>query len=891
MALMPSLVAMFFKLVLLFHPLLLLSNHHPFVNSVQPFCHDEERSALIHFNQSFKIDCQPRFNTLHHPISVYPKTSTWGSNGTNCCSWDGVECDMVTGHVIGLNLTRSCLYGSIHSNNTLFHLVHLQKLRLGYNNFTFSSIPTTIAIFSELTFLHLGYSFFQGEIPSEISLLSKLSYLYLSGNVDANYQPLPSLKLKKTNLRRLVKNLTSLSTFALNYVEMRYELGDSLANLSTSLTLLELLSCGLYGPIPSSIGKLSQLNSIYLKNNSFTGYIPSSFQNLTLLSTISLRNNQISGPISSWFGNLTELKSMDLSSNKLTGSVPQSLSNLKILRYLDLSRNSLSGTLKFDSFLKLKNLTFLNLEYNMISSLLIEERKREPNSTFSNLEFLSLASCKLSKFPEFIVHQNNLVFLDLSHNHIHGQIPKDLMNSSLQSMKEIDLSNNLITGFHNYTTILPWSNLLTFYMQSNLLQGELPIPPSSIIHYDVSNNILSGQISSSICNLSSILVLELSNNNLSGEFPLCSDSGISDSILVLNLRNNSFHGTIPLQCQQKSELRMVDFSHNHFQGKLPQPFTTCMNLEYVDFSFNQLSDEFPTWLGSFPRLKVILIRENKFHGVIKKSQNNTSEFPMLQIIDMSNNYFTGALPSEYMLSWNAMKNFKMSNLTYMKALENITYYEDLLFDELNEYDYSTTFVMKSVATNYGKIPINLAVIDLSSNNFSGQIPKIIGSLKALYSLNLSNNALTGHIPPSLGTLTELESLDLSQNQLSGKIPHQLTDLKFLQKFDVSYNNLTGLIPQENQFHTFENNSFEGNQGLWGEPLSKKCQDSLLPPSASNQDDDSDSGIELDWKFILAGLVSGLFIGVSIGEMLIPRTRLAWFVYISRTRLREMMIRN
>ncbi|XP_060967390.1 receptor-like protein 6 isoform X2 [Cannabis sativa] len=167
MALISSLLVMLFKLVVLFHPLLLLSNHHPFVNSVQPFCHDKERSALIHFNQSFKIDCQPRVNINHQSVPIYPKTSTWGSNGTNCCAWDGVECNLVTGHVTGLNLKGSCLHGTVHSNNTLFHLVHLQKLHLGYNNFTFSPIPTTVAIFSELTFLHLGYSFFQGAIPFE----------------------------------------------------------------------------------------------------------------------------------------------------------------------------------------------------------------------------------------------------------------------------------------------------------------------------------------------------------------------------------------------------------------------------------------------------------------------------------------------------------------------------------------------------------------------------------------------------------------------------------------------------------------------------------------------------------------------------------------------------
>ncbi|XP_062118240.1 receptor like protein 27-like [Humulus lupulus] len=241
------------------------------------------------------------------------------------------------------------------------------------------------------------------------------------------------------------------------------------------------------------------------------------------------------------------------------------------------------------------------------------------------------------------------------------------------------------------------------------------------------------------------------------------------------------------------------------------------------------------------------MRENKFHGVIGKPEYTKGEFPRLQIIDVSHNYFTGALPSQYMLLWDAMKAFKkVSNLKYMNVWENVTFNALGIVSGATLYNYSTTFVMKSVATSYGKIPANLAVIDLSSNNFSGQIPESIGSLKALYSLNLSNNALTGHIPPSLGTLTELESLDLSQNQLSGKIPQQLAELIFLQKFDVSYNNLTSPIPQQNQFHTFENTSFEGNQGLCGDPLSKKCENWLLPPSSAlNKDADSNFAIELD----------------------------------------------
>ncbi|GMN56391.1 hypothetical protein TIFTF001_025508 [Ficus carica] len=113
-------------------------------------------------------------------------------------------------------------------------------------------------------------------------------------------------------------------------------------------------------------------------------------------------------------------------------------------------------------------------------------------------------------------------------------------------------------------------------------------------------------------------------------------------------------------------------------------------------------------------------------------------------------------------------------------------------------------------------------------------------------------------------------MDLSHNNLSGEIPQQLTGLTLLQSFDLSHNNLTGPIPQGNQFGTFENTSFEGNPGLCGIPLPKKCEDSMalpLPPSAVEEEDDSGSLIELDWKFILAGGTSGFVVGVALGDML------------------------
>ncbi|KAI4355774.1 hypothetical protein L6164_004514 [Bauhinia variegata] len=64
----------------------------------------------------------------------------------------------------------------------------------------------------------------------------------------------------------------------------------------------------------------------------------------------------------------------------------------------------------------------------------------------------------------------------------------------------------------------------------------------------------------------------------------------------------------------------------------------------------------------------------------------------------------------------------------------------------------------------------MSILDLSSNQFKGEISWQMGNLAALHSLNLSHNLLNGFIPKSLCKLKELENLDLSFNNLSGKTP-------------------------------------------------------------------------------------------------------------------------
>ncbi|KAK9265897.1 hypothetical protein L1049_012449 [Liquidambar formosana] len=99
---------------------------------------------------------------------------------------------------------------------------------------------------------------------------------------------------------------------------------------------------------------------------------------------------------------------------------------------------------------------------------------------------------------------------------------------------------------------------------------------------------------------------------------------------------------------------MIDFSQNQLQGWVPRSLANCEMLEILDLGNNQINDTFPSWLGTFPELKVLILRSNEFHGTIRDPETNLG-FPKLHIIDLFHNNFTGKFPSKYFKNWNSMK--------------------------------------------------------------------------------------------------------------------------------------------------------------------------------------------------------------------------------------------
>ncbi|KAK3404374.1 hypothetical protein EUGRSUZ_G00996 [Eucalyptus grandis] len=731
---------------------------------------------------------------------------------------------------------RGCkLYGVFPS--AIFHLPKLQFLVVSENNALTGSLPDFNSS-SPLELLCLDSTSFSGELSSSIGILPSLGYLdatdcKFSGSIPASFANLSNLEY----LGVTTNPLTAQSISSLSWVWK-----------IKKLTILDLFHNNLYGEIPPSIRNLSHLAELHLVGN------------------------QLSGTILPQLMNLTQLGLLNLKQNKFYGEIPSSIHQLQNLQALALAKNDFSGTVELDNFVKLKHLELLQLSSNRLAC-----RTSSVNAGLPRLQILGLASCNLREFPAFLQNQKDVNWLDLSDNNISGEVPFWVWNGTFKYMQYLNLSHNFLTGLDRYYPINP-SIMYTIDLSHNMLKGPPPEAPPSILSYIVSNNRLTGELPPWICNLSSATVLDLSSNNLIGKLPICLGN-ISKSLVILNLKGNNFHGSIPEVLLRGTQLRVIDLSDNQLQGKLPRSLANCKMLEFINFANNSIVDTFPSWLGSLPELHVLILRSNKFHGAIERHKSS-SAFLKLRILDLSINAFVGKLPMEFFQSWNAMKS-KMGNFTYMhrnlkpKCYLDLTYYGD--------WDFSMIVAYKGLKLYYPKILEVFTIIDLSSNLFKGEIPDVIGDLKGLQGLNLSNNSFTGHIPPSLGNLTALESLDLSWNKLSGQIPRKLTELGFLSVLNMSYNNLTGSVPRGKQFDTFSNDSFEGNLGLCGEFIYRKCRDSRdTSKQPSTHKEDLGSPIELNWKIVLLGYGSGLVIGVVIGNAFIPWKHV-WFKGNARLR--------
>uniref|UniRef100_A0A0A0KD25 Uncharacterized protein n=1 Tax=Cucumis sativus TaxID=3659 RepID=A0A0A0KD25_CUCSA len=796
-----------------------------------------------------------------------------------------------------LDLSSSYLSGNFP--NHILGLPNLKVLRLDDNpdlngHLSMSSWSKSLEI------LDLSRTNFSGEIPSYIGEAKALRYLDLSF---CNFNG---------EIPESIENLTQPPN-----LQIHSNSSHCFLNLNQQVSS---------NPFQNNVclHTLSNIIHLDLRNNSFIGGIPSWPYSSPSLKYLDLSNNQFFGFVRNFRSN--SLEYLDLSNNKLQGEISESIYKQLNFTYLDLGSNNLSGVLNLD-MLRIPSLSSLDISNNPQLSIF------STTVTPANLLFIRMDGIKLEKFPFFLQNQNNLSYLDLSNNQIVGKIPEWF--SELGGLSVLLLSHNFLSSGIEVIHTMP--KLMMVYLDFNLF-NKLPVPmllPSVTTYFSVSNNEVSGNVHPSICQATNLNYLDLSHNSLSSELPSCLSnmtnldtlilksndfSGVIPipprirnyiasenqfdgeiphsiclalnlqilsfsnnrmrggtipscltnitSLSVLDLKGNNFVGMIPTFFPTGCQLSSLNLNDNQLKGELPQSLLNCENLQVLDLGSNKITGHFPYWLKAASNLRVLILRSNRFYGNINNSFNKDS-FSNLRIIDLSHNSFIGPLPSNFFKNMRAI--MQVENKKYSSYDENEVgdYYQD-----------SIVISLKGLDQKLERILLIWKTIDLSCNNFNGEIPKEIGMLRSLVGLNLSHNKLKGGIPTSLGNLNNLEWLDLSTNQLVGRIPPQLIGLTFLSYLNLSQNQLSGPIPQGKQFGTFRSHSYLENLGLCGFPLAK-CDAHQNDHKSQLLHEEDVSNLEKGiWlKAVLMGYGCGMLFGIFIGYLVFQCGKPDWIVRI------------
>ncbi|KAF5459475.1 hypothetical protein F2P56_023416 [Juglans regia] len=224
---------------------------------------------------------------------------------------------------------------------------------------------------------------------------------------------------------------------------------------------------------------------------------------------------------------------IDLSENQLQGHLPRSLANCTEIEYLH-------GTLQ--------QLKILVLHSNGFHGAI---KSPETNYTFPNLRII-----------------------DVSHNHLSGNVPAGYL-AQWDAMKSVGAKNLKYldaNGLVDYSIIITIKGVELEYKK---IQDGLTV-------IDFSCNIFEGDIPKILGNLEGLHALNLSNNAFTGHIP----SSFANLVQLesLDLSQNNLSGKIPPELVQLNFLSKFNVSHNCLTGHIPQgqQFGTFPNTSFED---------------------------------------------------------------------------------------------------------------------------------------------------------------------------------------------------------------------------------------------------------------------------------------------------------------------
>ncbi|CAA0838904.1 disease resistance family protein / LRR family protein [Striga hermonthica] len=678
---------------------------------------------------------------------------------------------------------------------------------------------------------------------SKLSILASMFSVLLFFSL----RPLYSISCPETEKQSLLSFKQSLNDFSnvLSSWDAKFDCctweGVVCSNLTGRVLQLDLQDNGLGGKFSSSLLNLKHLKYLDLSHNNFHEKIPSFIGSLSSLVYLDLSFAGFYGKIPHNIGNLSNLYTLSLADSEqlLDADSLEWLSGLPKLKHLNMNGVNLSKAINWVQQVINKLPCLVELHFRDCNLFLMAPLNVVNNISRSNLATLDLSynSLPYASIPSWIFQLTNLIYLDMVVNSFHGPIPT---MSNTTKLQHIDLSGNNLNS-----SIPQWfyscKHLQYLDLSTNELSGKIPREIANLCNIQtlsLSGNNLGGEIWDSFgnmadCFLGSLIFLDLSENQISGHLP--HQFGEFKSLQTLNLMENSLSGVIPREMGNLISLQRLYLNNNKLMGNLPESigklvnlrvlwiennmlegvvtethFTNLSNLKSLGASGNHLSlNVNPNWLPPF-KLEMLHLRSWDLGSRIPLWLETQKDISRL---DLSCTGIYGNVPS-----WLWRLSLGYLNLSHNQLDGNILSISDRGYYYFDVFDLSSNRFsgpLPRIGTNVGYLDLShnsfsghlskflcntstnriMKTLNLEENHLSGELPDCFVKWQSLIALNLRNNELSGRIPDSIGFLASLESLNLYGNNFYGHVPSSLQNCTKLIKIDFSHNNLGGDIPQ------------------------------------------------------------------------------------------------
>ncbi|GKA97561.1 leucine-rich repeat-containing protein [Tanacetum coccineum] len=373
-----------------------------------------------------------------------------------------------------------------------------------------------------------------------------------------------------------------------------------------------------------------------------------------------------------------------------------------------------------------------------------------------------------------LFHIRSLELLDISYNYFEGEIP-----SLIVHFFELD-------SWNSTSNCCSWErvNCSTTGSVTELQLSDVATPPPP----DFEQVPISSDILTPLFHIRSLELLDMSINYFEGEIP-GDGFGNLTKLLHLDMWRNNFNGSIPNQLFQLTNLRYLDMGYNNLEGRLGPELGRLTNLTLLDLSSNQFTGPIPSSMQNFSKLEWLGLQDNLLSGeiptwLLQKSGTLKGLIHRWKgkQVDMDNKHKVHPRCSLLSIS---MTSCGISG----QIPEWISSQKELVALDLSGNELEGRFPHWLAEMN------NITSIYLSDNNLNGQIPpRLFESEWWLQFLDLSRNNFSGELPENIGNTTSINYLVVSENDFSGLIPKSISNLTGLQLLDLSRNRFSGNLP-------------------------------------------------------------------------------------------------